>query len=146
MDRESLLELITIEDIIKLMEKFGVYEYKHDNSSGGLIFPTICHDSDSHKFKLYYYPSSKMFHCYNNCGTMSIYDFIMKVQGWREDEKGFSKAFHFLADFKGIDLSNGASKGRGFITRQKEIADLEFLDKHLYVPHRQQIQLPHYNE
>nr|DAH73329.1 MAG TPA: DNA primase [Caudoviricetes sp.] len=146
MDRESLLELITIEDIIKLMQKFGANEYKKDSSSDGLIFPTICHNSDSHKFKLYYYPSTKLFHCYTSCGSMSLYDFIMKMNGWREDDKGFSKAYQFLAEFKGVNVNGVMSKGRGFITRQTEIEDIDFLDKHLYTPHRQKIQLPAYNE
>lgn len=52
MDRDSLLELLSKEDVIALMEELGSDWYKEENNNT-LIFESICHGSTSHK--LYYY-------------------------------------------------------------------------------------------
>lgn len=46
MDRDSLLELLSKEDVIALMEELGSDWYKEENNNT-LIFESICHGSTS---------------------------------------------------------------------------------------------------
>ena len=91
MDRDDLLNSFTIEDIMNLIKELGGTYVGQDKD--GYIFTTICHGKDSPK--LYYYPNSKLFHCYTCCGTMSIYDLVMSVLGMTN----FFEAFKYLCDF-----------------------------------------------
>ena len=61
MDKTELLNLITDEDIVNILtEEFGAI--KGSENSEQIIFSSICHGSNS--FKLYWYKTSKTFHCY----------------------------------------------------------------------------------
>ena len=83
---------MTTNDIIKLMYELGSQDFKEQN--GDLVFQSVCHNSE--KYKLYYYPNTKRFHCYSNCNNMSVYDVIMRVK-----EVDFKGAFNFLRGFIG---------------------------------------------
>lgn len=66
------------------MEKLGVNNYKETNDA--IIFPTICHniEQDEASMKLYYYPKTKTFHCYTECGsTFTIFDLFVKYYDLR---------------------------------------------------------------
>lgn len=78
MDAKRLLEVITIEQILVLMEDFGI-DSKEGMSNGAIQFRTACHGGDSHK--LYFYLDSKQFHCYTHCGTMNIIQLVQKLTG-----------------------------------------------------------------
>jgi hypothetical protein len=120
MDSKELLEIITTEDVIQLMDNLGE-SYKLDEN-GDIKFRTMCHGGHSHK--LYYYKESKQFHCYTNCGQMSIYDLLMTINDWE-----FSQAYHFLLRFKNIDTM-GIQKKKGFNNKDKECKDWAFFDKY----------------
>ena len=80
-DYKELLPLITEDVIIDIMSDNGSPVYGEGETGEGqryLIFQTICHGGHSHK--LYYYVETKTFHCYTNCGTMSVFDFVKKAQ------------------------------------------------------------------
>jgi len=91
-----------------------------------LIFKTICHKKESEK--LYYYIDSKKFHCYSNCGNLSVYDLIIKVK-----ECSFKEAFDYLLNFTkgyskpitGFNLFGYSSKSLDDI----EVPELEEIDK-----------------
>lgn len=79
MDAKDLINKITNDDIIKLMSYLGSNLSPRSNDKN-LIFQSICHheEVDNNDFKLYYYPSSKNFYCYQKCGRLSIFDVVMK--------------------------------------------------------------------
>ena len=79
MNYEEIINDLTEQDIISLMEYFGVKNYQ--NKPEALIFPTICHnnDIDNASMKLYYYKDNHFFYCYTEDGGMSIFRFIEHV-------------------------------------------------------------------
>lgn len=135
MKSEELSELITEEDIIQIMSDLGS-EYIKDEIDH-IIFDSICHGSSSKK--LWYYKESGLFRCYSSCGTMSLYDLIMSVQGIQ-----FKEAFQYVANFKGI--STYEAKPKGIIKREKENTDLRFLRLHRKKIEKRKITLPSYQE
>ncbi|MCD3194896.1 hypothetical protein G8S49_05585 [Clostridium botulinum C] len=135
LNSEDLMELVTKEDVIHILSNLGS-EHPKSDSQGNLYFTTICHGGNKHK--LHYFNDSKLFRCYTNCGTMSLYDLIMNVNGWN-----FSQAFKYVAEYKGIDIHN---KGIGLQAHETFNEDLDFLNKHLYKPKVKRIDLPTYNK
>ena len=136
MDRDELLKETKTEDIVKLMKELGSQEPIPDKD-GNLYFQTICHCGKKHK--LLYYTESKMFMCYTNCGTMSIYDLISQVNGYEE----FRESFSYLAKFLGVSTKERKSKGLKIKTDNSEI---EILNKHLYKSKDTVKQLPSFDE
>lgn len=135
MDRDQLMEMLTTDDIIGIMAELGS-EYPKKDSQGNLYFQTICHCGD--KFKLHYFKETKLFMCYTNCGTLSIYDIIMQANSC-----DFKDAYAFVLKYKGI--KNNRKKGYGL--KQNLLSDDdEFLSKHLYKPKKNKIQLPTFNK
>jgi len=124
MDAEKLVEQLTVENVIELMRELGASDYQRD-SDGNLKFQTICHGGDSKK--LYYYhkgrdgSKDKIFRCYSCCGTMSVFNLIMQVNGM-----DFGEAYRFLARFMGVSLSHSMPKG--FNKKRKQINDWDFIN------------------
>lgn len=135
-DKEELLNLLTEEDIIKIMMDNGS-EYPKPDRNGNLYFTTICHGGDKHK--LHYFKDSNLFTCYTNCGSMSLFDVLMNANNWE-----FKEAFKYILKFKNI--KDTYSKGKGLQVSNVEITDLEFLDKHLYTHKKQTINLPAFDK
>jgi hypothetical protein len=77
-DANKLLESLTDEEIISILEHLGVDNYKEHKNY--IAFSTnICHDGTH--LNLIYFRSSKSFHCFSGCGcTYSIYDLVKKVK------------------------------------------------------------------
>lgn len=136
MDKEELLNLITIEDIIHILKSMGSADPKTD-PDGNLYFQTICHGGNKHK--LHFFTDSKFFMCYTNCGSMSLFDVLMNINDWK-----FSEAFHFLMNYKGIKSNNNMKIG--LQESKYENPDIDFLNKHLYKPKKKNINLPTYNK
>lgn len=134
-DREELLELITTEDIIDIMDNLGS-EYVKDEGDH-IIFDSICHGSSSKK--LWYYKDSKFLQCYSCCGSMSLYDLVMSTLNIP-----FKEAFQYVAKFKGIDIHG--IKPKGIIKKEKENTDLRFLRLHRKKVEKRKIILPTYSE
>lgn len=128
---DELLKLITKDDIISLMEDLGNGDYIIDEN-GDLKFKTICHDGHSHKLYYYHEPSrndysnstGRRFHCYSNCGSMSIYDFLMQIYDWE-----FGQAFNFLLKFKGLH-NQVIHKEKGWDNNGAKCKDWDFLNKY----------------
>ena len=111
MNAQELINIITHSDILTLMNDLGADLVKETNEY--FIFTSICHESDSHK--LYYY-FTKRFYCYSNCGSMSVYDLIMKVK-----DCDFKNAFDYLRT-----IVNGYNKAIiGFGGRQFKNINLD---------------------
>ena len=134
MDKTELLNLITDEDIVKILtEEFGAI--KGSENSEQIIFSSICHGSNS--FKLYWYKTSKTFHCYVCSESWSLFDFIGMMLCL-----SFSESYKWLCNYKGV--KNSRQQFRGFKSRDSENKDLEFLKLHSYKPTQNEIILPKY--
>lgn len=120
MDRDSLLELITTEDVIEILTDLGSDSPITDRK-GALYFTTVCHCGDSKKLR--YYPKEKFFQCYTTCGNLSLYDVI---SGALQCE--FSEAFLYVCKFKGV--TSGIEKKKGFQRKNETLEDLEILASH----------------
>lgn len=97
LDKDKVLEKVTDIHMKNLILEFGAI-ISEDNDRE-MICTTICHGGTSQK--LYYYKESKTFHCYSECGNMSIIDFIMQVCHYT-----FSQALSFLANKIGYTYKN----------------------------------------
>ena len=136
MDKTELLNLITDEDIVKILtEEFGAI--KGSENSEQIIFSSICHGSNS--FKLYWYKTSKTFHCYVCSESWSLFDFIGMMLCL-----SFSESYKWLCNYKGV--KNTRQQFRGFKSRDSENKDLEFLKLHSYKPTQNEIILPKYDD
>lgn len=98
-DKDYLLETITEDQILDLLEEFGATPYGAIKENE-IWFNTICHGGDSHK--LCYFRNSKTFYCYTNCGKMSLFTLVMKVR-----DCNFSESVNFIARRLGISNRYG---------------------------------------
>ena len=136
MDKTELLNLITDEDIVNILtEEFGAI--KGSENSEQIIFSSICHGSNS--FKLYWYKTSKTFHCYVCSESWSLFDFIGMMLCL-----SFSESYKWLCNYKGV--KNTRQQFRGLKSRDSENKDLEFLKLHSYKPTQNEIVLPTYDD
>lgn len=76
MDYKDIIENLNDEKVLQLMISLGADNYI--NKDGYYIFPTICHNYniDEASMKLYYYKNTKLFVCYTECESMSIFTFL----------------------------------------------------------------------
>ena len=119
---QDLLDTISTEDVIKLMEDLDCGHYIKDDDT--VRFKTICHGGNKHK--LYYYTESKTFFCYSECGSLSLFNFLMQMYNWE-----FIEAFNFLIKFKGLSTSKSLKKHKGFKRYGTfKCSDWEFLNRY----------------
>jgi len=137
-DRDELMELVTTEDVINILNDLGSGSPQKDkNNDNALLFSTVCHGGKSHK--LYYYIDSKIFKCYTSCGSMSLFDLIMSTKNII-----FQEAFAYLCKFKNV--TNFSKQKKGLQKKEYENEDLKFLKLHLRKKEKQLIKLPSYNK
>ena len=76
MDYQAIVNSIKVEDVIELMKRLGADRYIEKDKY--VIFPTICHNvnAEDASMKLYFYKDTKLFMCYTDCSTMSIFKFL----------------------------------------------------------------------
>ena len=76
MDYAEIISNLDTDSVIHLMTELGADRY--DDRGDFVIFPTICHNLESSEasMKLYFYKKNKMFVCYTECGSMSIFKFL----------------------------------------------------------------------
>ena len=120
MDKNELLELLTIEKLKELMTQLGSEYCKEEQ--GCVIFSSICHGNPS-SHKLYYYKDTQTFHCYSACScNYSVFDLISEVLGL-----DFSDSLKYLANFLGVNnISSQQNRKAGF-NRTYKNEDLKFL-------------------
>lgn len=95
MRAKDIIELMTHEQAKQLMLHLGATCIENQ-SKGCYMFTTICHDGDSHK--LYYFLDSKYFHCFTNCGQLSIFNIVEQVR-----KCSFNQAKQYVIDFLGLE-------------------------------------------
>ena len=124
---KEVMEMLSWEDIQNIMHHMGADE-KKTSKDNELLFRSICDHSDS--FKLYFYKDSKLFHCYSQCGSMSLFDVVANVQGFY-GENSFQQSFDYVCKFFNIDRNEGKSNKRGFGKQIENIEnELKILNSH----------------
>ena len=87
----------TPEEIVSIVLHLGSEDFRR-GSKGEYIFQTICHNESGGSYKLYYYPDSRMFHCYTECGTsFDLYELVQKVL-----QVDFIPAYRFVYNYFGL--------------------------------------------
>ena len=86
MDYAEIISNLDTDSVIHLMTELGADRY--DDRGDFVIFPTICHNLESSEasMKLYFYKKNKMFVCYTECGSMSIFKFLRTYYEERQVE------------------------------------------------------------
>ena len=86
MDYAEIISNLDTDSVIHLMTELGADRY--DDRGDFIIFPTICHNLESSEasMKLYFYKKNKMFVCYTECGSMSIFKFLRTYYEERQIE------------------------------------------------------------
>ena len=124
---KEVIEMLSWEDIQKIMHHMGADE-KKTSKDNELLFRSICHHSNS--FKLYFYKDSKLFHCYSQCGSMTLFDVVANVQGYY-GEDSFQQSFDYVCKFFNIDRNEGKSNKHGFGKQIENIEnELKILNSH----------------
>lgn len=115
MDAKTLKEMITIEQIMFIMDGLGA-DYKEGRNHNEIMYRTICHGGDSHK--LYLYKNSKQFYCYSECGHLDIINIVENVMGLTT-----GKAINYICKTLGM---NSYDMREGFgddVNQDKNILD-----------------------
>ena len=85
-DYKEINDNLEIDKVIDLMKQLGVNNYIEKETH--IIFPTICHNenADEASMKLYFYKDTKLFVCYTECGSLSIFNFLKHYYETRQIE------------------------------------------------------------
>lgn len=164
LDKDAILKSLTKEDIIKIVTHLGSETPKID-SSGNLIFQTICHGSDS--WKLYYYHEAddakgyrgRTFHCYSGCSeSFNVVELVIRANRAIGKTVTWYKALRYIAqltnktvikniandietseritDFEWINRLKGIKKNKKDVPTLSEINE-NILDIFYYAPHEE---------
>lgn len=76
MDAKELIEYASEDQILSILSQYGLIPLKEKQNE--FWFQTLCHGGDSGKLCMY--RDTKTFYCYTNCGYMSLYTLIMKLE------------------------------------------------------------------
>lgn len=135
MDYQAIVDGITIDKVKQLLFKLGAKEVI--DKGNYLITNTICHnvDAEDASLKLYYYDNYKVFVCYSNCQTMSIFKFMKHYYEERAIE------YDWVTDIYNVilDCSN-FHPGEGFSVPKYESLRNKFGRV------KKEVELPIYNE
>ena len=135
MDYKEIIDNLKIESVIELMKKLGADRYKEEENQ--IIFPTICHNESAAdaSMKLYFYKNYKQFHCYTECGTMSIFKFLKHYYETRGIEYDWvNDIYNVVMDCSNFNPNLGFSTPRYVSLREK------------YGVEKKEIVLPEYNK
>ncbi len=74
-DKDEVKNVLDIEDVFDILESLNAEPILKEDY---IVSLTVCHGGDSHK--LYYYDNTKLFKCFTHCGTMDIFELLMKIK------------------------------------------------------------------
>lgn len=116
----SIKKDFSSEEAIKVLTALGSNGYR-TGSNGELLFQTVCHHGDS--YKLYWYPESKMFHCYVCGESFDMYKLVMVSKSLK-----FKEALVYVYEILGIEEKE---EKRGFIPIAKtQLDDWEIFNRY----------------
>lgn len=134
LDKDAILNSLTKEDIIKIVTTLGSAEPKKD-SSGNLIFQTICHNipNPSNSWKLYYYHEpngehkGRIFHCYTSCGdNFNIIELVIRANRVKGKTITWYKALKYVGQITG-KLSTISAEN--LVEPERRINDFDWINK-----------------
>ena len=135
LDYQNIVDNLKVSSVIDLMTKLGADRWKDEGTH--IIFPTICHNVDASEasMKLYFYKNTKLFCCFTECGTLSIFKFLKHYYETRGIE------YDWVSDIYNVilDCSN-FHPGEGF-----DVPRYESL-RSKYGRVKKEVELPAYNE
>lgn len=108
MDARTVSNMLSERDIWTLLEDLDAKPRERGNI---VECETICHHGDSHK--LYYYKDSNNFYCYTGCGSMSVFDLVMKSL-----DMEFGESFSYIT--RKFNISNISHFENGFTFNKVE--------------------------
>ena len=111
MDYQAIVNSIKVEDVIELMKRLGADRYIEKDKY--VIFPTICHNVDAEEasMKLYFYKDTKLFMCYTDCSTMSIFKFLKTYYETRDiDYDWYNDIYSVVIDCSSYKPHEGFTK------------------------------------
>ena len=75
MDYQAIIDNLTEDRVKDILTKLDI---PFEDKGSHLLMPTYCHNHKTEEAsrKLYYYKNNKIFMCYTECGTMSIFKFL----------------------------------------------------------------------
>ena len=117
------------------MTKLGADRWRDEGKY--IIFPTICHNTDPSEasMKLYFYKNTKLFQCYTECGTLSMFKFMKQYYESRSIE------YDWVSDIYNIILDCSNFKpGEEFVTPKYNSLREKFGNI------KREVELPAYNE
>ena len=134
MDYKAIIDNLQISSVIDLMRRLGADRYRDEGNH--IIFPTICHNIDASEasMKLYFYKNSKLFQCYTECGSMSIFKFLKHYYDTRDIEYDWvNDIYNVIIDCSNFNPQMGFTAPKYISLREK------------YRQERKEIKLPEYN-
>lgn len=130
MQYEEIIDGLTNEKVIQLMQSLGVTKYV--DKGNYIQFPTICHNESEEEasMKLYWYGNNKIFYCYTECGSMSIFKFLKQFYELRHIE------YDWYKDIYQVILDAAAVPKEGFkMPTYKSLKDrFEVIKKEIELP------------
>ena len=108
-DYQQIIEDLTEERVKSILNKL---EIPFEDRGTYLLMPTYCHNhkSEDASHKLYYYKNNKVFMCYTQCQTMSIFRFLKNYYDAQDIE------YDWYRDIYNV-IMEGAQP-EGFVTPQ----------------------------
>lgn len=136
-DVKTIKDNLTNEQVISVLYSLGSDGYKTVSGEETLIFQTLCHNHNGDgSYKLYYYPESKILHCYTSCGdSFDIFELVM-----RNKKCSFTQAVNFICSAIGLNTKHS------FKETTKKLDDWDLINRYIKEEKNQQIKIETYNE
>ena len=127
MDTTQLKNNLSENDVYAFLSDLQADPYKERDHIRAI---TVCHNHDGNgSHKLYYYPETKMFHCYTGCSSSyDIFSLVEQVKGI-----SFKEAYKYVKDYFGYsDVNNSVD--------YSEQIDMSFFSK--FKKKKENVKLP----
>ena len=104
-DYQAIIDNLSLEKIKDLFYRLGAEDVIE--KPGILITNTICHNEENGSMKLYYYENSRLFMCFTNCGSMTIFQFLKHYYETRGiDYDWYKDIYQVILDCSNYDPFN----------------------------------------
>ena len=134
LDKDAILNSLTKDDVIKVVTSLGS-EYPRTDSSGNLIFQSVCHNKAniSNSWKLYYYHEAtgeykgRTFHCYSRCSdSFNIVELVIRAKRTQGFVQTWYKALRYIGEITGrLTTINAEDVAK----RRELIDDFEWINR-----------------
>ena len=137
-DKDELKNSLTVSQIFDFLAELGG-DPKIDSTSGAIICRTICHNpAGTGSHKLYFYPNSKLFHCYTECEEPSfdIFELVRKVHAMAGESISLPQAIHIVAQHFGYTVEESEQEQKDLISdweilKKYKDNDVEYVKKNV---------------